>query len=342
MKRSRSSTLPSLPTFSDLIGQTPLLDVSDILPEKERARGIHIVAKAEFMNPGLSLKDRIVSHILGKAEEEGKLKKGGTVICASSGNTGAATAMLCAMRGYRCLVLTSPKCSDEKRRAIEAYGATLVIVASDYDVKAAALAKEHGYFDIDQYENTLNREAHYATLGAEIYEQTAGAVTHWVSGASTGGHITGVSMYLKGKNEKIQTVLADPVGSVLLDSYRGSAIKAKADRGTSILEGVGKGRVPGNVDFAFVDKAVRIEDQDAIAVCRRLAEEQGILAGGSSGLNVAAALKVATDAPDGSVIACVLCDSGVKYLSKIYNNEFVNKAGLTTTRRFTIKVPKIV
>jgi len=339
MKRSLES--PSLPVFSDLIGSTPLIDISDILPAKDRARRVQIVAKAEFMNPGLSLKDRIVSHILGKAEEEGKLKKGGTVICASSGNTGAATAMLCAMRGYKCLVLTSPKCSDEKRRAIEAYGATLVIVASDYDQKAAALAKEHGYFDIDQYENTLNREAHYATLGAEIYKQSGGTVTHWVSGASTGGHITGVSMYLKGKNKDITTILADPAGSVLLDSYRGSAVKPKSERRSSILEGVGKGRVPGNVDFAFVDKAVRIEDQDAINVCRRLAEEQGILAGGSSGLNVAAAMQVAADAPDGSVIACILCDSGVKYLSKVYNDEFVQRAGVTITRRFTIKAPRI-
>eukprot|EP01104_Vermistella_antarctica_P002977 TRINITY_DN1314_c0_g1_i1.p1 TRINITY_DN1314_c0_g1~~TRINITY_DN1314_c0_g1_i1.p1 ORF type:complete len:307 (+),score=73.69 TRINITY_DN1314_c0_g1_i1:60-923(+) len=205
--------------FSSLVGNTPLVDLSSLLSSNAQAMGTRLLAKAEFFNPGFSLKDRIASHILDTAERKGDLRKGDTVLCASSGNTGAATAMLCAMRGYRCIVLTSPKCSSEKVNSIKAYGAKVVIVKKDYDSAAAALAAEHGYFDMDQYDNPLNREAYFLSMGPEIWTQTKGRVTHFVSGGSTGGHISGVSRYLKQMNPDVHVTLVDPCGSVLLDQY---------------------------------------------------------------------------------------------------------------------------
>lgn len=312
----------ALPRFRDLIGQTPMIDLSHLQGDAPR---VQIIAKCEFLNPGMSLKDRIVSYIFDDAEAKGLLHKDSHILAASSGNTGASVAMLAAMRGYRATILTSPKCSKEKRDAIAAFGAEVLVIdqafsGEDYMEAATRMAAEDpNIFDVDQYENPLNPEAHYRSLGREIWEQSGHEVTHFTCGASTGGSISGISRYLKEQNPDVHVTLADPEGSIFYDYFKtGELVKPRCFK----VEGVGKNSIPGAMDFSLIDDALRISDEDSFAVCHRLAQEDGMLVGGSSGLNVFAALDLAKRVPEGSVIATLLVDSGVKYLSKIYNPDW--------------------
>jgi len=313
--------------FFELIGETPMVDLSHLSHNPK----VKVMAKAEFMNPGLSIKDRIVRHILDQAEASGKLKPGGTIVGASSGNTGAAMAMMAAMRGYKCIVVTNQKCSKEKIDGIMAYGAEVIVgptgVAADspdhYQNIADRMCDENPeYFNVDQYDNPHNTEAHYLTTGPEIFRQTNGTVTHFVAAGSTGGTMAGTGKYLKEAcNCKI--VMADPHGSVFAPYYEtGKLIAPKSFK----VEGVGKDSIPGAAEeFKSIDQTLLFSDQEAFSTCHMLASKEGLLVGGSAGGNVWAALELSKTAPEGSVITTVLCDSGVKYLSKVYNPEWLKK-----------------
>ena len=313
--------------------RTQLVDLSGLLSPK--VDGVRLLAKAEYTQPGYSMKDRIAEHILTHAKETGKLRvPGGTVVAASSGNTGASVAMWCARNGVRAVILTDLKCSPEKKDAIRAYGADLRVAQAgqNYMVMEVELAKENpDWFAFDQYNNPQNPEAHYRTTGKEIWEQTEGKVTHFVMAASTGGTISGVSRALKEKNPSVHVRLADPDGSALAHFVRTSELVVPAHR--TLVEGAGKTEVPGAFNKDAVDDAVTVTDRDAFAMCHRIAQTSGLLVGGSSGVNVHAAVELANAATEPCTIVTLLCDSGIKYLSKVYNPEWLraNNVDLETS-----------
>ena len=298
---------------------------------------VQVLAKVEWLNPSLSIKDRIVREIFDDAEARGVLKPGGTVVAASSGNTAAAVAMLAAARGYRAVIVTSSKCSKEKMDAIRAYGAELRVDDGNYMAAADALAAAHpDWFNVSQYKNPLNPRAHYATLGPEIWQQTGGRATHLVCGGSTGGTISGAGRFLKeASGGAVRVVLADPVGSVFTHYHRTWDAATNAGeltkKGKFLVEGVGKGSIPGAIDFRVIDDVLPVTDAETFAMCRRLARSEGILAGGSGGMNVHAALRVAAKlAADGrpATVVTVMPDCGIKYLSKVYNDDWLAENGL--------------
>eukprot|EP00096_Caligus_rogercresseyi_P000367 TRINITY_DN1078_c0_g1_i2.p1 TRINITY_DN1078_c0_g1~~TRINITY_DN1078_c0_g1_i2.p1 ORF type:complete len:344 (-),score=90.00 TRINITY_DN1078_c0_g1_i2:203-1234(-) len=327
-----SSEPLDLPRYKDLIGNTPLIDISSI--SDKLAPGVKIYGKCEFMNPGFSMKDRIVKNILDKAEACGKLKKGGTVVSASSGNTGASLALLAGTRGYKAIITTTPKCSEEKMNSIKAYGAELHVAPSgvtedhpnSYLNMAKTLAADNdGWFDIDQYDNLDNPEGHYLTLGPEIWRQTRGRVSHFVLGGSTGGTISGVGKFLKEQKNDVKCVLADPYGSIFYDYHRtGKFGKPKA----FLVEGIGKGHIPGCLNFDVIDDVIQVSDQDSLRTCHSLAQKEGLMVGGSAGLNVFAAKEVAESLTEPAVVVTVLCDLGVKYLTKVYNPQWLSDNGI--------------
>lgn len=319
--------------YSSLIGNTPLVDLSHLV-ESPKCDGIRVFAKCEFFNPGFSIKDRIVRNILDRAEAEGKLKPGGTIVVASSGNTGAATAMMCAMRGYQCVVTTCCKCSKEKMDAIKAYGAKLIVTppgvkegTPDHYMNVARrlVAQNEGWFDMDQYDNLRNPEGHYLTLGPEIWEQTNGTVTHFVAAGSTGGTVSGTGKYLLEQNKNIQVHLADPVGSIFTEYFRNRTVGTPKK---FLVEGVGKGTIPGAMNFDVIHDVIPVTDQQAFDMCHKLARSEGICAGGSSGLNMHASLKLAAEQTKPCTIVTIMPDLGVKYLSKLYNRDWYDEHNL--------------
>lgn len=314
----------------DSIGWTPLIRLTRV------TRGLKtpVWVKAETRNPGGSVKDRIGLAIIERAESEGRLKPGGTIVEGTSGNTGVALAIAAALRGYRCVFTMPDKMSQEKVRLLRAYGAQVVITPTavppdhpdSYVMTAKRIAKETPNAVLaDQFYNQANPEAHAATTGPEIWEQTEGKVTHVVAGAGTGGTITGVGRFLKSKNPKIQMVCGDPVGSILAEHWRSGG--ANISEGVPYkVEGIGQDKIPGSLDMAIIDEFQTVTDRDAFAMARRMTREEGLFAGGSSGLNVHVALTVARRLNDAS--ACVvtfLCDTGERYLSKLYNDEWMRE-----------------
>lgn len=306
----------------DLIGNTPLVDLSSMLDGP-----VSLYAKCEFMNPGLSMKDRVIKYILLKAEREKKLRRGDTIICASSGNTGLSVAMLGAIKGYKVIVVTSRKCSMEKQNHIRAFNARLLLADDDkYMDHAGEMAREHGYFDIDQYDNPDNPLAYYSTLGPEIWDQSNQKISHLVMASSTFGCITGTARYLKEKNKGIQVILADPLHSNISDYYRQYKKQSFniAKQKDYFIEGVGKTKPTRCADFSLIDDVVNVSDKEAVACCHQLAKTEGFFAGGSSGLNISACRKL-SERLDKGVIITILCDHGIKYLSKIYNPSFLQE-----------------
>lgn len=333
-----TNNAPTYKRYQDLIGDTPLIDLTSLCAPK--VAGVKLLAKAEFLNPGFSIKDRIMKNIMDDAEASGALRPGMTVVAASSGNTGAATAMMCAMRGYKCIITTNAKCSAEKMDSIKAYGAELIVTpdgvgpdSPDHymNVPAELLKNEPDkYFDVNQYDNLKNPEAHYKTLGPEIWDQTKGTVTHFVAAGSTGGTISGVGRYLKEKalsevdrqhpSGEVRIVMADPIGSIFKEYYdKGSHGKAKK----FLVEGVGKDTIPGALDLKVVDEMMQVSDKEAFDMCHRLAQVEGLFVGGSSGLNVHAAVVLANSVEAPATIVTVMPDTGIKYLSKVYNREYL-------------------
>lgn len=315
-----------VPRFTELIGNTPLIDLTRIVGENSA----YLYAKCEFVNPGLSLKDRIANHILDIAEAQGQLKRGDVIVCSSSGNTGCSFAILGKIRGYQVVIITSEKCSIEKQNHIKALNAEVIVVDRDsYMSYGTDYAKKNGYFDVDQYNNIYNPEAYYKTLGPEIWKDTNGEITHFVMTGSTFGCVSGTGRFLKECNPKIQVILADPVCSNIYNYYYSNVENDLSfnfvSEQSSIIEGAGKSKPTKCLDFSVIDEVIKISDEEAISTCHQLANHEGLLVGGSSGLNVFAAKFIANRLNKKGVVVTVLCDSGIKYISKIYNKEFLRK-----------------
>lgn len=325
----------------DTIGWTPLIRLTRV------TRGIAtpVYVKAEIRNPGGSVKDRIGIPIIERAEREGKLKPGGTIVEGTSGNTGVALAIAASLKGYRCVFTMPDKMSQEKVRLLKAFGAEVIItptaVAPDHPDSYVMTAKRIAHETpnavlADQFYNQANPEAHEATTGPEIWEQTEGRITHIVAGAGTGGTITGVGRYLKKKNPKVQVVCADPVGSILAEYWRSNGTN-KIEGVPYKVEGVGQDKIPGALDMKLIDEFQTVADRDAFAMARRMTREEGLFAGGSSGLLAHVALTVARRINDPS--ACVvtfLCDTGERYLSKLYNDEWMRENQMLDSPRTTL------
>ena len=324
----------------DTIGWTPLIRLSRI------SLGVRtpVLGKAEIANPGGSVKDRIGIAIITDAEQRGELKPGGTIVEGTSGNTGVALAMAAAIKGYRCIFTMPDKMSQEKVRLLKAYGAEVVVVPTavppdhpdHYVMKAKQIVKETpGAILANQFYNSVNPEAHYATTGPEIWEQTGGKITHLVVGAGTGGTVSGAGKYLKEKNPGIRVIAGDPVGSL----YTGySRTRGLGEGHPYKVEGIGGDKIPTTLWFDYVDEFRQLPDRDAFAMTRRLAREEGILAGGSSGHNVALALQVAREIDDPSaMVVTLICDLGERYLSKIYNDEWMRENQMLDLPRPTVQ-----
>jgi cysteine synthase A len=316
--------------FVDAIGHTPLIR----LRRASEETGCEILGKAEFMNPGGSVKDRAARAIILDAECRGTLPPGGTVVEGTAGNTGIGIAHVCNARGYRCVIVMPDNQSPEKYALIEALGAEVrrvkAVPYSDpnhYQKVAGRLAGElPDAIWANQFDNIANRRAHVETTGPEIWEQTAGCIDAFVAASGTGGTVAGISEYLKSQSTNVRTVLADPPGSALYEYVRNGVVKATGTG--SITEGIGIGRVTANMQDAPIDDAVYIEDSATITQVYRLLHDEGLFVGSTTGINVAAAIQVARDLGPGHTIVTVLCDTGSKYLSRLFNREWLQQKGL--------------
>lgn len=321
----------------DLVGETPLVRLTRVTRDLGPAdRQPLVLAKLEALNPGGSVKDRIGLPMIEAAEKAGLLKPGGTIIEPTSGNTGHGLAIAAALKGYRCIFVMADKQSSEKQQLLRAYGAEVVLCPTNVDPEspesyysvARRLARDiPGAFQPDQYHNMENPRAHEKTTGPEIWRQTEGRITHAVFSAGTGGTISGSGRYLKAQNPGIVVVGADPEGSVLSGDIARPYL----------TEGVGEDFFPGTYDPTVVDRWERVSDRDAFAAARRLTREEGILAGGSCGTALVAALRVARDLTESgegkdAVMVVLLPDSGRQYLSKVYNDEWMRANGLLGTQ----------
>ncbi len=318
----------------DCIGETPLV----YLREPSRQAGAHLFGKCEFLNPGYSVKDRAALYIVRDAENTGKLSAGGTVVEGTAGNTGIGLAIVCAVRGYRCVLVIPDSMSRDKIEFLEAFGADVRVVAkkpwSDpdhYHHIAARLAEEiPGGFFADQFGNPANVQAHYETTGPEIWRQSEGKVDVLMAGMGTSATVVGAGRFLKEQNPDVRLVVADPGGSVYLRYVQDGEERAE---GSSIVEGVGIGKIPPIFEADLIDEIFRVGDPEAVAMNRTLVEKEGMFLGGCSGLVVAGAVEWARRSgpgPDGRPwnIVIVLTDTGLRYLSKLYNPAWLSAQGL--------------
>lgn len=317
----------------DVIGNTPLVRLHRVQDNLK----LTVAAKVEYLNPGQSVKDRIAVKMIDDAEEKGLLEPGGTIIEGTSGNTGMGLALVAAVRGYKCIFTTTDKQSKEKVDVLRALGARVEVcptnVAPDdprsYYSVAKRLSREipNSYYP-NQYDNPSNSQAHYETTGPEIWEQTEGRVTHYVAGMGTGGTITGASRFLKEKNPDIQVVGVDSVGSVYKKYFETGEFDEDEIK-PYITEGIGEDIIPGNVDMGLIDAIVQVGDRDAMQMTRRLAKEEGLFIGGSCGAAAFGALQYARDQNLGEndLMVVILPDSGTRYISKIYNDNWMREHG---------------
>ena len=316
------------------IGDTPLIK----LRKASELTGCTIVGKAEFMNPGGSVKDRAALAIVRDAVARGELRPGGIIVEGTAGNTGIGLALVANALGFRTVIVIPDTQSQEKKDMLRLQGAELIEVpAVPYSnpnnyVKvsgriAERLAKEHprGAIWANQFDNVANRQGHFETTGPEIFDQTAGKVDGFTCAVGTGGTLAGVGMALKARDKNIKIAISDPMGAALYHWYANGVLKSE---GTSITEGIGQGRVTANLVDAPVDLAFQISDEEALPIVFDLAEEEGLLLGGSSGVNVAGAIRLARELGPGHTIATILCDSGVRYASKLFNPAFLRSRNL--------------
>jgi cystathionine beta-synthase len=323
-----TNTMQYFESALDAVGHTPLVRLRRVVDDAQCL----VLAKVEYVNPGGSVKDRPAVAMLLEAEERGLIGPGATIVEATSGNTGTGLAMACAIRGYRCILVMPDKMSKEKIDLLRAYGAEVVVtptnVASDspesyYGVATRLVAEIAGAFMPNQWHNRFNPEAHYRTTGPEIWDQTAGRITHFVSGIGTGGTISGTARFLKEKNPAIHVVGADPEGSI----YSGDTPKSYA------VEGIGMSYLPETVDLKVIDEMVRVSDRESFLMTRRITREEGLLVGGSSGTAAVAAIKLAKTLPKDAVLVVVFPDSGRGYMSKIFNDEWMIANGFIAEGR---------
>ncbi|MDQ3745554.1 MAG: cysteine synthase [Acidobacteriota bacterium] len=320
-----------------LIGRTPLVRLNR-LTEGLKAT---VLAKMESLNPGYSVKDRIGVAMVEAAEREGTLKPGGTIVEATSGNTGIGLALAAAVKGYRCIFVMTEKASVEKVRYLKALGADVVVVPAtakpgtpDHYVETARrIARETpNSFYPDQYSNPNNPEAHYRTTGPELWEQTEGRITHFVAGLGTGGTISGTGRFLKEQNPQVRVVGADPYGSVF-KTYKETGRTHEAT--PYLVEGIGQEVIPANVHMRYVDEIVNVTDRDSFELSRQLGRKEGIFCGGSTGTNLAAALKVARTLDETGLVVFIVCDTGEHYLTKHHSDEWMKEKRLLEPKKMS-------
>ena len=318
----------------EAIGNTPLIK----LKRASEETGCNILGKAEFMNPGQSVKDRAALFIIRDAMARGTLKPGGVIVEGTAGNTGIGLALVANALGFRTVIVIPETQSQEKKDMLRLCGAQLVEVpAAPYSnpnnyvrlsgrlAEQIAKTEPNGAIWANQFDNVANRVAHIETTAPEIWEQTAGKVDGFVSAVGTGGTLAGVGIGLKAKNSKIQIGIADPFGASLYSYYTTGVLKAE---GSSITEGIGQSRITANLDGAPVDRAYQIPDADAVSIVFDLLEHEGLCLGGSSGINIAGAIRMAKEMGPGHTIVTVLCDYGTRYQSKLFNPEFMRSKNL--------------
>ncbi len=313
----------------EAVGHTPIVKLNKCVPNSPH----NFYAKVEMFNPGSSVKDRVALKIIELAEKRGDLKPGGTIVEATSGNTGIGLALVAAVKGYKCVIAIPDKMSSEKINTLKAYGAEVIITPagveaddprSHYSV-AKEYSKKHGAFLANQFNNPDNIQAHYETTGPELWEQMDGKLDVFVGGAGTGGTLSGVSKYLKEKNPNIQIVCVDPVGSILYETfYHG---KHFTPPGKYEVEGIGEDMLPENVQFNRIDHFVQIEDKETFLKCREILKTEGLFIGPSSAASLVGALKYAKTVTEPKNIVVLFPDSSSKYLSKVHNDEWMKSKG---------------
>jgi cystathionine beta-synthase len=320
----------------ETIGATPLVRLNRIAHDLRCT----LLAKVEFFNPGGSVKDRIALNIIDAAEREGRLKPGGTVVEATSGNTGLGLAIVCAIRGYKSVFVMPDKMSSEKIRLLRAFGSRVVITptavapddpASYYKVADRIVEETPNSILANQYHNPENPASHYQTTGPEIWQQTGGLVTDVVLTMGTGGTITGVGKYLREKNPKIRIIGVDPIGSLLYETHRLGRIPDDPHPKTYKTEGIGEDFLPSTLDLSVVDEVIQVGDKETFLTTRRLVREEGIFCGGSSGTAVAAALRYGRDLGPDRLVVVLLPDSGSRYLSKVFDDDWMRENGFLDT-----------
>ncbi len=323
----------------ETIGWTPLIRLNRV------TAGVRtpVYAKAEFFNPGGSVKDRIGLAMIEAAEREGRLQPGGLIVEATSGNTGIGLALAAAVRGYHCIFTMPDKMSQEKARLLRALGAEVIITPTavppdhpdNYIMKGRAIAAAHANaIFADQHYNPVNPEVHYRTTGPEIWQQTEGKVTHFVCAPGTGGTVSGAGRYLKEQNPKVRVIAGDPVGSIYTEYAR---THRKTEGAPYKVEGIGGDKIPTALHFDVIDEWISVTDRDAMLMARRLAREEGLFVGGSTGVNIVSALDVARRVNDAeALIVTVLCDTGERYLSKVFNDEWLRENQILEAERVTV------
>jgi len=327
--------------FSGAIGNTPLIRLKRVSEET----GCEILGKAEFMNPGGSVKDRAALAILTAAERRAELEPGGTVVEGTAGNTGIGLAHVCNERGYRCVIVMPDNQSPAKYQLLDVLGAEVHRVPAvpysnpnQYQKVAARLAAQlPGAIWANQFDNTANREIHFATTGPEIWAQTGGRIDAFVAASGTGGTFSGVSEYLHSRRPTVRCVLADPPGSSLFEYVRHGTLKPTGTG--SITEGIGIARITANLALARIDDAVHVADADTVRFVYRMLNEEGLFLGSTSGVNVAATVQVARELGPGHTIVTVLCDGGANYQSRLFNREWLEAKGLAASAALHVRPP---
>lgn len=314
--------------FCETVGNTPLIRI----PSLSEETGCNILGKAEFLNPGGSVKDRAALYIVLEAEKEGRLRPGGTVVEGTAGNTGIGLTHICNSRGYKTLIIIPETQSKEKIELLRTLGAEVRTVPAvpykdpgNYVKVSQRVAEEmENAIWANQFDNLANRKAHYETTGPELWEATGGEIHGWTASMGTGGTYSGVSIFLKERNPKIRCVVAEPYGSGLYNYFKKGEILVE---GTSITEGIGNSRITKNMENMPVDDCYRIDDVEALKMVYQVLKKDGLFMGGSVGINLAAAVRLAKELGPGHNIVTVLCDSGARYQSKIFNREFLLSKG---------------
>jgi cystathionine beta-synthase len=327
-------------TILTTLGNTPLVRLNKIT---KGYKG-HYFAKVEFFNPGSSVKDRIGLEIIEEAEREGRLRPGGTIVEATSGNTGLGLAIVAAVKGYKCIFTMPDKMSIEKIRLLRAFGAEVIVTPTavphetpeSYTEVAKKIVRETPNSILaNQYFNPKNPESHYKTTGPEIWEQTGGQIDYMVIGVGTGGTITGVGKFLKEKNPNVKVVGIDPKGSILREYFYTKNFSPVLK--TYKVEGIGQDWIPGTLNFEYIDDMIEVTDKESFLMARRLTREEGIFVGGSAGTAVAGALKIADKMKDNEVMVILLPDTGERYLSKVYNDDWMRESGFLMPERVTVR-----